>query len=100
MLNALLLLSAPSTSPETQQTYTLFPVPFSGSPMLKSNLKKSELAKIEIISISGKLICTRNLKMNGSSTFELTDFDAMQSGLYFIRIISDSGQQVLRAVKL
>lgn len=100
MMNAFLVLSVPITSPEIQQPYTLFPVPFSGSPWLKRNLDKTELAKVEILSLSGQLICTHNLNMNNSSTVELSEFDAIPSGLYLIRIIGESGQQVLRAVKL
>jgi len=100
MVNAMILLSAPSPLTEPQQSYTLFPVPFSGSPWLKSNMKKSEPAKIEIISTSAQLIGTRNLDFNSSSTIELNEFDAIPSGLYFVRIISVSGQQVFRAIKL
>jgi hypothetical protein len=100
MVNARIILSAPSSSPGTQQTYTLFPVPFYSSPWLKSNLKKPEAATIEIISISGQLMSTRNLNINSSTTMELNDFNAMPSGLYLVRIISSSEQQVLRAVKL
>ncbi|MEI7498957.1 MAG: S8 family serine peptidase [Bacteroidota bacterium] len=99
MMNARLLLSAPSTSIETQQPYTLFPVPFSGSPWIKSNLKTSEQVKLEILSISGQLLCTRNLNMGSSSAIDLNDFSGMPTGVYFVRITSNSGQQVLRAIK-
>ena len=100
MVNARLLLSSPPVLPGPQQAYTLFPVPFTGSPWLKSNLKKSEPVKIEIISVSGQLISSRTLDLNSSSTMELNDFETTPSGLYFIRIVTPSIQQVLRAVKL
>jgi serine protease AprX len=100
MMNAMLLLSAPSTSPEPQQTYELFPVPFSGSPRLRSNLNISEMLKIEILTVSGEMICSRYLHLNSASTITLNDFEAIPSGLYFVRIIRDTGQEVLKAVKL
>ena len=99
MLNAMFVISASSTSFEPEQSYALFPVPFTGSPWLKSNLTKSEQIRIEILSFSGQLISTQTLIVNSSSTVVLNDFNTMPSGLYFVRIISDSGQQVIRAVK-
>jgi hypothetical protein len=100
MMNARLLLSAPSVSPETQQAFMMFPLPFTGSPLLRNTQGKSSQIKIEILSVSGQLLSTRDRSISGSSTLVLNDFDAMPSGLYFVRIISNSGQQVLRAVKL
>jgi hypothetical protein len=46
------------------------------------------------------LLVTRNLTMNNTSAVSLTDFDSFPAGLYFIRVTGNSGQQVLRAVKL
>ena len=100
MVNARLLLSVPSTSPETQPAYTLFPVPFSGNPSIKSTLKNTEPVTMEILSVSGQLLCSRNFNFNSSSAIVLNDFEGLQAGIYFLRIISSSGQQVLRAVKL
>ena len=99
MLNAMSVFSSTSMLPETQQTYTLFPVPFTASPSLKNTHTKLEQVIIEILSVSGQLICSRTLTMNGSSTVVLSDFDTMPSGFYFVRVFSQSGQQVLRAVK-
>ncbi len=99
MLNAMSVFSSTSMLPETQQTYTLFPVPFTASPSLKNTHTKLEQVIIEILSVSGQLICSRTLTMNGSSAIVLSDFDTMPSGFYFVRVFSQSGQQVLRAVK-
>jgi serine protease AprX len=100
MMNAMLLLSNAPTLQEPQQGYSLFPVPFSDSPWIKNNRKNPEQVKIEILSVTGQLIGVRNIYMNSSSTIALNDFDGMPSGLYFVRIISNSGQQILRAIKL
>ncbi len=100
MMNAMLLLSAPSRTPEMKQPFTLFPVPFSSAPTLSSTLPKPEPVKLEILSVSGQMISTRSFDVNNASAIVLGDFDLMPAGLYFIRISSTSGQQVLRAIKL
>jgi len=100
MVNARLLLTTPSISSEIKQSYALFPVPFSDAPWLKSDQKKTEMATIEILSVTGQLIASYTINISNSSTSKLNDFDTMPSGLYFVRISSNSGQQVLRAVKL
>lgn len=99
MMNAMLMLSAPSNLAENQPLYSLFPVPFSGSPWLKSSLKKSVQLKIDILSFSGQLICSRNLQLNVSQAINLNDFEAIPAGVYFVRIVSAAGQEVLKAVK-
>jgi hypothetical protein len=100
MLNARLLLSAPSAKSEIQSGYSLFPVPFTGSPWIKNSLNNPEQVTMEILSVSGQVLFTRNLNFNSSPAMVLSDFDALQSGVYFIRITGASGQQVLRAVKI
>ena len=100
MVNANLILTAPSGSPDTEPAFSLFPVPFTDSPLLKSKHNNPGTLKVEILSVSGQLLVTRNLTMNNATTVSLTDFDTFPSGLYFIRITGNSGQQVLRAVKL
>jgi serine protease AprX len=100
MMNALTFLSINSTLPDNQKAFTLYPVPFSGSPWLQSNLKKSEMVKIDVLSITGQLVHSISLNMNGSSTIKLNSFNTLPSGLYFVRITSGSGQQMLRALKL
>jgi hypothetical protein len=100
MMNARLLLTTPLISSEIKQSYTLFPVPFSDAPWLKSDQKKTEMVTIEILSVTGQLISSRTISISNSSTSKLNNFDTLPSGLYFVRISSNSGQQVLRAVKL
>jgi serine protease AprX len=100
MMNALTVLSANSTLQNDQKTYTLFPVPFSGSPWLRNNLKNSEIVNIDIFSITGQLVNSFNLKMTGFSTMYLNSFNTLPSGLYFVCINAGSGQQIYRAVKL
>jgi hypothetical protein len=100
MMNARLLLTTPLISSEIKQSYTLFPVPFSDAPWLKSDQKKTEMVTIEILSVTGQLISSPTISISNSSTSKLNNFDTLPSGLYFVRISSNSGQQVLRAVKL
>jgi len=95
----MLYLPAPPVSGETQQNYVLFPVPFDGFPWLKCNLKNPEPVTMQILSVSGQLICTHTLSMDGLSVIALNDFNRLPPGLYFIRLISASGQQALRAMK-
>ena len=100
MMNARTVLAVISNSSATQNTFSLFPVPFSTSPRLQYNLKGSEKVKIEILSITGQIICSFMPDIHGSSTFRLDAFTSLPSGLYFVRINSTIGQQVIRAVKL
>jgi serine protease AprX len=99
MMNALTLLSVNSTLPDNQKTYTLYPVPFKGAPWLQSNVKKTEMAKVDILSITGQLVHSLNLNITGSSTIRLNSFNALRPGLYIVRITAGSGQQMFRAVK-
>jgi serine protease AprX len=100
MMNALTVLSVPSPLPVNQRTFMLYPIPFTGSPWLQSNLQTSEMAKIDILSVTGQRVSSLNLNVNGSSTIKLDAFNALPSGLYFVRINGTSGQQMIRAVKL
>lgn len=99
MLDAMILITAVSETPESQETFTLFPVPFSDSPWLRSNLTKQEKVTIEVHSVAGQMLFSHPLVMNGSVPVSINEFNTMPSGLYFIHITGDSGRQVLRAVK-
>lgn len=99
MLNAMFVILSSSASPEIHQTYSIFPVPFTGSPWLKSTRKIQEQASIEILSVTGQVICKHSIVMNSSAAVILNDFDPLPCGLYIVRMISASGQQVLRAIK-
>ncbi|MFC2102052.1 S8 family serine peptidase [Bacteroidota bacterium] len=99
MLHAMLVITASPELVETEQTYALFPVPFTGSPWLKCNQQREEMVTIEVLSITGQLISEQTSAINGSSAIPLDVFNALPSGLYIVRVISDSGQQVLRAIK-
>jgi serine protease AprX len=99
MMNALTVLSVNSTPPDNQKTFTLYPVPFSGSPWLRNNLKKSEMVEIDIFSVTGQLVHSLNLNI-GSSAIQLNSFNTLPPGHYLVRITDSSGQQNCRAVKL
>ena len=100
MMDALTILSVPSPLPVNQRTFVLYPVPFTGSPWLQSNLQTSEMVKVDILSVTGQRVSSLNLNINSSSTIKLDAFNALPSGLYFVRINGASGQQMIRAVKL
>jgi len=99
MLDAMILITTASETPESQETYTLFPVPFSDFPWLRINLTKQEKVTIEVLSVTGQLLFSRSLVMNGSVPVSINEFNTMPSGLYFIHIIGNSGRQVFRAMK-
>jgi len=100
MLNAHLVLSVNPVLQSHQEAFSLSPVLFSSTTWLKCNLNVQEMIKVDILSVSGRVIHTFNLNMSNSSTFRLDDFSTLPAGLYFVRITADSGQQVLRAVKI
>ena len=99
MINAHLILSANAILPTHPETFSLSPVPFSTTTWLKSTLNTPEIIQVEILSITGQVIHSRNLNMKGSSSIRLDDFNTLPAGLYFVRIIGGSEQEVLRAVK-
>ncbi|MBE0647244.1 MAG: S8 family serine peptidase [Bacteroidales bacterium] len=98
-LHALFVITASPEGIEAEPSYALFPVPFTSAPWLKNNLLQEEEVSVAVLTITGQIICQRNLVMNGSSAALLNDFSPLPTGLYIVRIISTSGQQVLRAVK-
>ena len=99
MMNALTFLSVKYILPGGQKAYSLYPVPFSDSPWLKSNVTKSEMVKIDILSITGQLVHSISLNIAASSTTKLNSFNSLPAGLYLVRITGTSGQQMFRAVK-
>ena len=100
MVNARLMLSGKTIISPEHETFSLSPVPFSSVTWLKSPLNLSEIIHVEILSITGQVIHTSNLNMNVTSSIRLDGFNTLPAGLYFVKITTQSGQQVLRAVKL
>ena len=99
MMNALTLLSVNSIQPDGKKPYTLYPVPFSDSPWLRSNLNQSETVKIDVLSIAGQLVYSQNINIAGSSAIKLNSFNTLPPGLYLVRIATGSRLQMIRAVK-
>ena len=100
MVNARLMLSGKTIISPEHETFSLYPVPFSSVTWLKSPLNISEIIHVEILSITGQVIHTSNLNLNVTSSIRLDGFNTLPAGLYFVKITTQSGQQVLRAVKL
>ena len=99
MMNAHLILSTNPILPTHTETFSLSPVPFSTTTWLKSTMNTTVVIQVEILSITGQVIRSLNLNMKGSSSIRLDDFNTLPAGLYFVRIIGGSEQEVLRAVK-
>ncbi len=100
MMNARALLATPDFSPAPQNQFSLFPMPFSGAPVLKCNLNTSESVKIEVLTISGQLVSSKTLLLREFSVLKLDEFNGVPSGIYFLRISTGTSQQVVRAIKI
>jgi len=100
MMSARLFLSAPSSTAGTKDTFSITPNPFNAAPVLLHRTSHNIFSRIEILSVTGQLAYSQDFSFRGFSSLSLKIFDALPAGLYFIRITSGSGQQVLRGIKL
>jgi hypothetical protein len=99
MMNARLFLAAPDNMVAEQTLFNLSPNPFSNAPLLQNRSNREENVDMEILSMTGQLIHSQKFTISANGTIRLTPFDKFQAGLYFIRIVTDSGRQVIRGVK-
>ncbi|MEI7725831.1 MAG: S8 family serine peptidase [Bacteroidota bacterium] len=100
MMNARTLLSTPDSRPIPLNEFSLFPMPFSGAPTLVGTLKNPATIKVEVLSVTGQLLSSRDFAIQESSSIKLEMFNVLPSGIYFLRISTGTTQQVLRAVKI
>ena len=100
LYNAHLLLGVNLSLSKNQESFSLSPVPFSSVTWLKSTLNTTENLQVDILSVTGRVIHSLSVKMNSPTSLKLDDFSSLPSGLYFVRVSWNTGQQVLRAVKL
>jgi len=100
MMNARTLLSIPFSNPDRQARFTLSPVPFSASPVLRGSLKTPESVNIEILSVAGQVMGSKVLPFRELSSFRLDDFNEYPAGIYFLRISTQTTRQVIRAIKI
>ena len=100
LMNARILLSTPDPGPVAQNLFTLFPVPFSSTPVLKGDLKVTETLHVDVLSVTGQLLSSKNLVIPASAAISLENFNTLPPGIYFVRITTGNHQQVLRAVKI
>ncbi len=100
LMNARILLSTPDPGPVAQNLFTLFPVPFSSAPVLKGDLKVTETLHVDVLSVTGQLLSSKNLVIPASAAISLENFNTLPPGIYFVRITTGNHQQVLRAVKI
>jgi hypothetical protein len=100
LMNARTLLSAIAAVSGTQDDFSVFPIPFSSAPYLRSNLRTQEQVLIEVLSATGQILSSTSMTLQGSTTLKLREFNAVAPGIYFLRISSGTKQQVIRAVKI
>lgn len=100
MSNARLLLSAPGSRDIPRSDFKVSPNPFKGQPVLLYTGEKSVNARVDILAVSGQLLSSRAFELGSTTSIILRDLEKVPAGLYFIRITSERGQQVIRAVKL
>jgi hypothetical protein len=100
MVNARTILSAPGSGHIPQKQFTLYPTPFFIAPLLKGNLDSPEAIKVEILSVTGQLLTSGFFPFQESPAVRLDEFNALPSGIYFVRISTASSMEVIRAVKI
>jgi hypothetical protein len=100
LMNARTLLSAPESLPVSRDQFSLFPMPFTGAPMLRGNLKTAETITVEVLSVTGQLLSSKTFLFQESSAIKMEALNAVPSGIYFLRISTGNSQQVIRAVKI
>ena len=100
LVNARAVLSAPGSGPTRQNQFTLFPTPFSSTPVLKGNMNVPGTIKVELLSVTGQLLNSRVFFFQSSTAIKLDDFNTFPAGIYFLRVSTDTSQEVIRAVKI
>jgi hypothetical protein len=100
LMNARTFLSTTDSGPVPHEQFTLFPVPFTGTPTLTNNLKVSSTARVEILSVTGELIGSKVIGFQALASIGLNEFAGFPSGIYFLRISTGTSRQVIRAVKI
>jgi subtilisin family serine protease len=100
LMNARTLLAAVAASNEVQDVFPVFPIPFSGAPYLRNNLSTAAKIQVEVLSVTGQILHSTGLNLQGAATVKLNELNALTPGIYFLRISSGTSQQVVRAVKI
>lgn len=100
MVNARLYLDTPEKKTASVQNFSLIPNPFTSTPFIQNKTGKRISAKLEILSISGQIIFSTDVNFDGATALQLQAFENQPAGVYFVRVSTSDGQQVLRAIKL
>jgi hypothetical protein len=100
LMNARTFLSSPGASPVAEEPFALFPIPFSTSPILKRSQKAPESITVETLSVTGQVLSTKEFSFRESSAISFNELNSMPSGIYFLKISTARGSQVIRAVKI
>jgi len=99
MMNALTLLSTSDKKSLAGDRFSLYPMPFAQTPVLRDNLAGSEPLTIEILSVTGQTLSTEKVPAT-NGTISLSQFDSYPAGIYFLRLTSGDVKQTMRAIKL
>ncbi|MEI7661025.1 MAG: S8 family peptidase [Bacteroidota bacterium] len=100
MMNAHLLLSVNPVSPAGKEIFSLSPVPVSTFTWLRTLLNTRDEVRVDILSVTGQVLHTQRTGISSASPVRLDEFNRLPGGIYFVKITGNSGQQLLRAVKL
>jgi hypothetical protein len=77
-------------------TFSLFPNPTTDVLNLRADKDLNEELRMEIVSVSGQLIRTQQLIRMSSRQIQSIDINGLAGGIYFLRIIGQEQQSVLR----
>ncbi|MFZ5553051.1 MAG: M28 family peptidase [Bacteroidota bacterium] len=83
-----------SVAEEEKNSYSLYPNPVSDALFIRSD-NKYPVTGAEICDISGRVLAQYAVKSNAISL----DVSQLPEGLYFVRLLSERGQEVMRFVK-
>ncbi len=100
LIAARALLSTAGAGSLPERAFSLSPLPFASSPVLRFNDHKPGRVDVEILSVTGQVLQEREYDVSGQPSIRLTGFDPLPAGIYFVRITTGGSPQVIRAVKL
>ncbi|MBK9014122.1 MAG: T9SS type A sorting domain-containing protein [Saprospiraceae bacterium] len=74
----------------------VFPNPTSGNASLEFMLKNQMEIAVQLLDVNGKLVRSTNREFNaGFNRYELNASN-LNTGIYFLRLLSEEGQKVVR----
>ena len=85
---------------EDDAMLTVYPNPFNNSLNIEIQNTANETVRLELLSMTGKLLLSEHLQTQaGNTTFALNQFSHLNSGVYFLRVVSSDRVAVQRIIK-